>query len=276
MPYDRPITRANPGCLVVLVDQSRSMLDAMAGSGGQAKCAYLAEAVNGMLGSLIERCTVGSSSEMGVRDYFHVALVGYGQGAPSEVGSAWAGNLKGKGLVPLSEVAENADEYTQGPEGTQIGVYLRPSAVSGTPMPEGLTHVYGLVEPWTRDHSNSYPPIVLHVTDGESTSGDPEPPAARLRTLRTDDGELLLFNCHLSNRDTSVVMWPRESGDVQVNDPFAMPLFNMSSVLPPKMVASAREGGYPNVEDGSRGYVFNAGMAQLAEFLDIGTRVEVR
>ncbi len=51
---------------------------------------------------------------------------------------------------------------------------------------------------WADAHSSSYPPTIIHVTDGASTDGDPSAVAAALRQMSTSDGECLLFNLHIS------------------------------------------------------------------------------
>ena len=39
---------------------------------------------------------------------------------------------------------------------------------------------------------------MVHITDGESQDGNPIPYADALKSLATEDGNVLLFNCHLS------------------------------------------------------------------------------
>jgi hypothetical protein len=49
-------------------------------------------------------------------------------------------------------------------------------------------------------------------------------------------------------------------------------LFRMSSLLPVKVQAAARNDGI-RVTDTSRGFVFNADLVSVIRFLDIGTKV---
>src|SRR5437879_5903340 len=100
MPYTAEISRANPTCFLFLIDQSFSMSEPFGGGAGNKKKADgVADAINRLLQTLVLRC---AKSE-GVRDYFHVAVVGYG----SEVGPALGGALAGQGLVLVSEIANN-------------------------------------------------------------------------------------------------------------------------------------------------------------------------
>ncbi len=101
MPYTAEISRTNPGCFIFLVDQSASMSDPMeSGETTQQRAEVVSNAINRLLTELSVKC----AKEEGVRDYFHVAVIGYGH---NQVGSAYQGTLAGRDLVPLSEVANN-------------------------------------------------------------------------------------------------------------------------------------------------------------------------
>src|SRR5262245_49605965 len=98
MPYSAEISRVNPTCFLFLIDRSGSMAGPLGGS-GRRKSDSVADALNRLLQTLILRC---AKSE-GIRDYFHVGVIGYG----AKVGYALAGPLAGRDLAPVSEVANN-------------------------------------------------------------------------------------------------------------------------------------------------------------------------
>ena len=148
--------------------------------------------------------------------------------------------------------------------------YGRSSNTGGTPMCEALRRVRSALGGWIGAHTNAYPPTVLHVTDGESTDGDPSALAAEIRALTTSDGAVSLFNLHLSSIVAPPVTFP--SSCPEVSDPFARTLFDMSSPLPERIRAEAAGEGY-KVTDGSRGFAFNADLVETIRFIDIGTRV---
>src|SRR5262245_24517079 len=98
MPYQAEISHSNPSCIIILIDQSGSMDDPFgADPNGKKKANGVADAVNRLLQNLVIKC---AKSE-GIRDYYHVGVLGYGEHG---VASAFAGSLKGKQLVPISEV----------------------------------------------------------------------------------------------------------------------------------------------------------------------------
>src|SRR5207249_1785765 len=117
---------------------------------------------------------------------------------------------------------------------------------------------------------NCYPPMVINITDGQPTDGDPRGPAKELCALASQDGKVLLFNAHLSDKQNRPIEFPAEESGLP--DDFAKLLFRMSSELPPKLLEGARSEGFAG-EPHSRGFVFNADLVAVIRFLEIGTRV---
>lgn len=274
MAYSAEISRGNPSCLVFLIDQSGSMADTFgAGEGNQKKADGVADAINRLLQNLVIKC----AKEEGIRDYFHVCVIGYG----AQVGPAFAGALAGRQLVPISEVGNSPARVDQRNKKVSDGagglvdqqvrfpVWFEAIANGGTPMRQALGEAKTVVEGWLNQHPNCFPPIVINITDGEATDGDPTPVADEIRKLKSTDGEVLLFNVHLSSQRAAAVEYPgSESG---LPDQFGQQLFRMSSALPAYMVDIAKKENM-GAGEGSRGFVFNADMVAVIKFLDIGTR----
>jgi hypothetical protein len=274
MPYTAEISRSNPTCLVFLVDQSASMSDPIGGEVPTSKASVVSDAINRLLTELSVKC----AKEEGVRDYFHVAVVGYGH---NSVGSAFGGALAGRDLVPLSQIADNparVEERTKKvPDGAgglvettvRFPIWMDPVNNGGTPMRQALEFAHRLVDRWLGEHPACFPPIVLNLTDGEATDGDPTVPASSIRALASADGAVLLFNLHVSNAGGSPVTFPDTDGGLP--DSYARTLFGMSSLLPSHMRSYAAQEGF-TVSDGTRGFVYNADITSVVQFLDIGTR----
>lgn len=112
---------------------------------------------------------------------------------------------------------------------------------------------------------------MINISDGAASDGNPEEVAADIMKLQTNDGNVLLFNVHLSEANSVVVPYPDGEASLPQNDDYAWSMFRMSSVLPESSRNQANSLGL-TVSEQSRGYVFNADMAALVQFLDIGTR----
>ena len=136
-------------------------------------------------------------------------------------------------------------------------------------MCKALAQTHTLLQAWLSHHPDCFPPIVINITDGESTDGDPGASAEDIKHLRSQDGEVLLFNVHLSSHRAAPIKFPdAESG---LPDQFAQLLFRMASPLPPYLRNLVEKEGN-RVSDGTRGFVFNADIVSVIQFLDIGTR----
>ena len=273
--YSAEISRKNPGCFIFLLDQSASMEDPFGGSSDRRKADELSTIINKLIHNLSIRCAKGDN----IYDYFHVAVIGYGQ--DTVVKSAFDGPLTGKDLIPISELANNPlridDRVKKQDDGAgglveqsvKFPLWFEAKHVGGTPMSGALKMGADIVQRWVAEHPKGFAPIVINITDGESTDGDPMPDAKALSSMGTDDGATLLFNIHLSSAAGNPIELP--ASDEGLPDKFSKQLFEMSSTLTPFMVARAKELGM-TAGDGARGFVFNAQPTQVIQFLDIGTR----
>jgi hypothetical protein len=274
MPYSAEISRTNPTCLLFLIDQSSSMAEPFGGQSDKPKAEGVADGINRLLQNLVLKC---AKSE-GVRDYFHVGVVGYG----GRVGWALGGALAGQALVPVSALANQPLRVEQRTRKVDDGagglveqkfkfpVWFEPTAGGRTPMCQAITLACEALKTFTAQFPNCFPPLVVNITDGKATDGNPELPAHTLRNLATGDGNVLFFNAHLSAREARPVEFPAEERELPDND--ARLLFRMSSVLPPRLQEAARADGF-RIAATSRGFVFNADLVAVLRFLDIGTRV---
>ena len=125
---------------------------------------------------------------------------------------------------------------------------------------------------WCENHPGSYPPTVLHVTDGHPTDGDPEPLAEEIKRIRTRDGETLVFNLHVDIGGHPPTIFP--SSVAGLSDRYAHRLFRMSSGLPMQTIQVAAQRGIV-IEQGGRGFMFNADAKEIVDFFDIGTRATI-
>src|SRR5262245_7524861 len=198
MPYSAEISRTNPTCFLFLVDQSGSMAKPFGAAKGKTKAEGVADAINRLLQNLVLKC---AKSE-GIRDYFYVGVIMYG----GQVASALGGDLAGQHLVPVSTLANSPLRVEQRTRKIDDGagvileqqfkvpVWFEAKPGGRTPMCQALTTAKLYLEVFLGSFSGCYPPLVINITDGMSTDGDPQPAAKALRELKSSDGNVLLFN----------------------------------------------------------------------------------
>jgi hypothetical protein len=273
MPYSAEITRRHPAYFIFTVDRSASMNDEHASNSGKSKAESVADAINRIIANVVIRC----SKNEGVYDYFSISVIGYG----AQVGSAFSGPLAGRPIASASELDANParlearKQRVRDRNGKMVDIDVKfpiwfdAVAEGATPMNRAFGSAYGLAYRWAEDHPTGYPPIVMNLTDGESTDGDPQEAARRITSIKTNDGNALLFNMHISSGTGEAVLYPPAPDELP--DSFARGLFAISSVLPEAMLHQASALELP-VAPGSRGFVFNGDVTSAIQFLEIGTK----
>jgi len=268
--YSAEISRQNPGCLIFLVDQSGSMDETIAGGTVEKKKQVVADAINRLLYNTILRC----AKEDGVRPYFHIGVWSY---SGVEVQRAFSADL-----VSITEIAENPKRTEarrrRVPDGAggvyeeefQLPVWFDPVAKGTTPMHAAFRAVVPPLRDWLNQHPASFPPIVINLTDGAYSDATPAPVVWELMQMGTTDGNVLVFNCHISKQAGMATPFPND-GQAAGLEGLARELYDISSALPDLLRSQAQAKGY-QVGDGARGYAFNADLVTMIDFLDIGTR----
>ncbi len=279
MPYKQEISRQNKACFLFLLDQSYSMCESLGGSQNR-KCDELCNAIN----SWLQNMTIRASGDQGIKDWMDIGVFGYHTdpyGRPI-IEPALQGALAGRPIVSIKDIGNNPariEQRVQYIRDEQTGqmfdipsdcpIWVDPRAEGGTPMCSMLYTAHQVLGSWIAQHQYSFPPIVVHISDGESQDGDPRPYAQALTRLATADGNVLLFNCHLSAAPAPGFMFP--ANPYGMPDILAQYLFEMSSILPEPFFNHAIAEGLP-LQPGARGMAFNADMVCLIQFLNMGTQ----
>ncbi len=267
MSYESEISRRKPGLFIFLVDQSRSMSKKISG-GKHSKAQEAADAINRQLNEIISRCTKSD----GVRPYFDVGVIGYGYKSGDATG------LISDQPIPINELESHIlrmEKKTENIDGEDIEiefpVWFDPVASYDTPMVKGLTIAKQWIDDWVQRNPDSFPPVLINISDGGATDGNPKDVADQIMEIGTSDGKTLIWNCHISEKNEKSVSFPKDETEVP-EEKHAREMFEMSSVIPDSMLAIAKE-EYQNVDTGARAYVYNANLEDLIRLLDIGTRV---
>ena len=280
--YQQTFSRTTPGCIMLLVDRSDSMKQQW-GNSGLTLAEGAARAINKLL---LELC-VKSTKEHGgaMRRYFYCGILGYGfcPGTGGEgVEVALPGPLADRGIVPLPDLADHPIAVREEPSvdavlsRSRVPAWIDPYYGFRTPMCQAIATAGSYLYGWANAFPNSFPPIVINITDGMVTDSpydgaDIATWAQRLTTIATSDGPTLLFNIFLSPTPGNGVWFPASPASLPQPGPG---LFSISSEMPRPMVDNARS-AQVQVGPGARGLVFNADLAMLVKFLEIGTRVTV-
>ena len=263
-----PIGTANPGCIIVLVDQSDSM-----GTHFQngTKAARASLAVNQIIHGLVLACRSGTK----IRDRCRICVIGY------------QGEFNGPPIIDpivdgmVSEVADLAkmrrfkDHMLDGTGkrvevDIEMPIWLDAKANGWTPMHSAFDRASEVVQQWVSKHPDGFPPVIINITDGAPNFIEPAQKAAeQLTALHTTDGNVLLFNIHVSDNQKEIIL--PHSRDQVAGDRTAELLFDISSLLPETFFETAKNdyGLAPQV--GARCLVYHAAETLMVKLLEFGS-----
>jgi hypothetical protein len=273
----------HPGCMILLLDQSGSMAEPFGltqAGGGKKKCDMVATILNNFLNELIVTNTIAQpDGTPEVRPRADISVLGYEGKAVHPV---LEGALSGKLFVTLPELQMNpidiemrkkkdVDDSGNIIEIQQpFPVWVKASTGGGTPMCAALRRARELAAQWAMSNPNNYPPVIINVTDGMSTDGDPIPVARELSQVETSDGRALLFNVHITTLNALPVMYPASEAELP-NDQYAKTLFTMSSMIPDTSRAMLEQQIGRTVPPGARGLIFNGDAASIRQMFVFAT-----
>lgn len=283
--YTAQITRNTPTAFIFLIDQSVSMRQTTTLYGEEMPMAEaVARIVNHQLNELVLRCIKGSET----RDYYDIAIIGYGENAYS----GWKGELEGRDFVKPSELKEHpykkitTKKETRTRKGVKV-VEVEEVQWVEAEATEGWTRVHlafekakGLLDEWMEKHheKDCYPPTIINITDGEFNGATKEyvlQQANELKSMFTNDGNVILFNIHISANKAVCVTCPASKDEVSFSS-LATTMYEMSSLLPMRYsdrIADLRGDGTPN--NRYTAMSINADMSTLIQLMDIGTPTNI-
>jgi hypothetical protein len=283
--YTQRVTSSNPCAFVLLIDQSGSMSEEMEDNNGKrlSKSTHLAQTVNKFLDEILLTC---QRSE-GVKNYFEIVIIGYGQmneKDESVVKVCWEGNLSDKTWVNVNDLKKgtlrtelitipNPSRFGKKELQQSVNIWVEPKAEGVTPMKESIHLCCDLLEDWVRNHPHSFPPIVFNITDGFASDiedvNEIVEASAKLRSIDTNDGNVLFFNCLISNNSDKLIDFPLLSDKPLFgSDEYEMALFESSSSIPPnlkKLLPNTNQS-----EEETKGLVLGS-IDSVIRFLNIGT-----
>ena len=284
-PYTAQITRNTPTAFIFLVDHSVSMQNETTLFGEKMTMAEAAaRIVNMQINELVLRCI--KSNE--VRHYYDIAVIGYDEEAYSD----WKGVLEGRDFVSPEELRDNpyrkivTREEKRTRKGTVIKEVEKVQWIeancdgSWTHVHKAFDRAKRLLTEWMKEHheKDCYPPTIINITDGWFNGASKDyvlQQANELKSMFTNDGNVILFNIHITDEDTiESIACPIMKEELN-NDEYAEMLFDMSSLLPERYNADISRCLNDNRDGRHRAMGVNADATTLIKLMDIGTPTNI-
>lgn len=285
IPYTAQISRQTPTAFIFMVDHSISMKRTILWQGETITLSEaVARIVNNQINELVLRCIKAEE----IRHYYDIAVIGYGH----EVSSGWNGDLEGRWFVtpqelrdhPFKTIAVREEKRTRrGPvvkEVQKVQWVEADHSGNWTYLHNALDKAKQLLLEWMDEHKGlvCYPPTIINITDGDY-NGAPEDivefKANELKSMSTDDGNVIFFNIHVTPNSSNNTLFPSETNEVG-NSTLAKRLFNISSLLPERYNKDINSIKTTDNGQRYRAMGVNVDMATLVKIMDIGTPTNIR
>lgn len=259
----KQFSSANPGLIIMLVDQSGSMSESYPEGGS--KAVFTHKVVNRTINEMINSNMDGET----VKDRVFISLLGCGGTGVSEIRtdklSEFANN-------PL-RVESNMQKVSDGNGGlvevpTQTPIYFEVKAGGITPLGTALEKAKEIAKAFMEKHPTSPLPVIIVVTDGlpYAEHVDEEAKAIAEGQEIISSG-IIIFNCHIGN-GANKCSFP--SSEDELPDKEARFLYQISSEVPEDYRQAAAKLEL-NLADHCKGMVSNADPIMLIKFLNFGS-----
>lgn len=277
--YTQEITRRHRTAFVIMLDRSASMQGRVRfGRMMMTKADAVAFTANALVTELVDR----SRRTDGVRDYYDIAVVGYG-------GDGVELLLSDNGFSSISELARRAPRISRMaveeimPDGTAAMVehsreqWVESHAEGTTPMYEAMLRVRDMLQEWCAREQNreSFPPVVINITDGEAsdcTDAELLDICSQVRAISTEDGQVLLLNVHITSSDTlPSIIFPM-ADELLPASRHARTLAECSSLMPEAFSEAIHSLKGAGAVPPYYGMGYNTTIVELLSIINIGSR----
>ena len=240
MAYEQGASRAKPVLTVLVLDDSASMSWRLAGT-SDPKYAWVERYFGIILHTLLTRSTEAKGEQPVVKPRYYVYVIKYGSTV-----ELWGS--------PEMDIQTAAEFFSNAGNSLGLGGHL-----SGTDTQGAFKEAYRCLQQALASDRfrDSFPPMVFHLTDGESQT-NAQSEAQQIMDLSTNDGNVLVVNAYIGTQTSLNYKDPSDfPGYLEVSE--AGPsednirLFEMSSPAPACIEANLKADGiFPGFRAGSR------------------------
>lgn len=273
MNNDKQWSSANPGLLVILLDQSGSMMSNY--EGNDSKTVFASKAVNKVIDNIIQKNFAGEAP----KNRCFIAVIGYNHEV-KELCSGWLTDLDNNPLR-IENVKVKQPDGNGGIIEIEIEqpIWVEPITKDGaTNMKGAFELAKELVSKWMADHNSEKDPapVIINISDGvpyyngkdvRICMQETKEVAQSIMALSNNDGNVLIFNARIEKDGGRKVFPSSESEMTSEEERF---IYDSTSVIPEAYKAAARKVGL-EVKDGSRGCIFEADGVQLIQLINFGS-----
>lgn len=261
---------ATPGLLIILVDQSGSMMKPYDGS--DTRTVFAAKAVNRVINTIIQKNFDGKQP----KNRCFISVIGY----DVKVTKLVSGYLQKLEENPL-RIDEVSKKVSDGAGGlveikTKMPIWIDPiTEDKWTNMTGAFQMARDIIKEWVSDKPENPAPVIINISDGvpyydhreiADCMAETISVVNEIKSIDTNDGKIQIFNAMIG--DGQKVIFPKSSDDLTTDE--ARFLYEISTEIP-EAYRGAAEKNDLSFEDGARGAIYNADAEHLVKLIDFGS-----
>lgn len=264
---------ATPGLLIIMIDQSGSMLSTYDG-GPDSRTVFASRAVNRIIDTIIQKNFDGKAP----KNRCFISLIGYNH----QVKNLKAGYLKDLDENPI-RVETIKQKISDGAGGIltidkSMPIWVEPITQDGaTNMKGAFEMAKDIIEKWMEDKPDNPAPVIINISDGvpffqgldvSECMQQTISVVNQIKAIDTADGKIQIFNAMIGD-GTRTKKFPSSANEVEGEE--AKFLFEISTEIPAsyKSVGEAKFG--MGINDGARGAVYDVEGVDLINLIDFGS-----
>lgn len=266
---DKQWSSATPGLLIILLDQSGSM---MSDYEGTTRTKFATLAVNKVIDNIIQKNFDGDAP----KNRCFISVIGYNHNV-KDLCSGWLKDLDANPLR-YETLKKKTPDGTGGIVEVEVKqpVWVEPIDKDGTTNMLGAFELArDLVKKWMTDYADGPAPVIINISDGVPYYDEKNPRdcmketvmlANEIKSLSNNDGNVLIFNAQIDSVPT--VVFPSERNEI--SQEAGQFLYDITSEVPESYKVAAAKNELPT-KNGSRGCIFGADGVQLIQLIDFGS-----
>ena len=269
---ERQWSSATPGLLIIMIDQSGSMLSPYDGT--TSRTVFASRAINRIIHTIIEKNFDGKKP----KNRCFISLIGYNH----LVKNIKSGFLDEFDRNPLrletvkKKISDDAGGLITIDE--TMPIWIDPITEDGaTNMKGAFEMAKEILEKWISDHPTNPAPVLINISDGVPYFQGQDVAACmqqtidvvnQIKKIDTSDGKVQIYNAMIGS-GTNNVKFPLSKNELKNDE--AKFLYEISTEIPPSMKRVAETKFEMRIDDGARGAVYDADGVDLINLIDFGS-----
>lgn len=264
--YSKQWSSANPGLLIIMIDQSSSMSEDF--SDGESKADFAAKAVNNVIRNIIDRNFAMEQPKNRCR----IGLIGYGSEARLIREDSLAGLFNSPaGISPVTKKI-NAGDGTLVETTVNRPYWIEPECSGMTNMVGAFHIARDLIELHLGARPDAPVPVIVSISDGQPNKGggyeEVKAVVREITALPSENGSPLVFNAHIEQNSFNC-RFPADRSELPPNEHAAF-IFDLSSVVPDAYRPAAAMQGI-TLKENARGCMISTDADGLVKLINFGS-----